>query len=323
MASNIEIKARVSNPAALAERLQNLAGGAARVDAQDDTFFACAHGRLKLRVDGEGRGKLIFYQRPDAAEIKASDFLVSECGDADALRVLLARAYGEQGRVRKLRRVYRVGCCRAHLDRVDGLGDFVELETELAAGETEQAGRQAVADLMAALGIRDEDLIDKAYLDLLAERSKTGVSIALERPDQPDALALIDELDAYQVPLYPAESHHGVDVSVLLQPNAAFAVARDETGQAVGCGAVWCVPEYGELKRMYVRPKCRGKGVARALMDFLEEQAKARGCAAMTLETGIRQHEAIALYRRAGYEFCAPFGSYAEDPNSVFMRKPL
>ncbi|POZ63478.1 GNAT family N-acetyltransferase [Chromobacterium alticapitis] len=176
---------------------------------------------------------------------------------------------------------------------------------------------------MSALDIRDADLIDKAYLELLAERAGSGASIALERADQPEALALIEELDAYQMPLYPAESHHGVEVSVLLQPNVAFAVARDESGQAVGCGAVWCVPEYGELKRMYVRPQCRGKGVARALMDFLEDQAKARGCAAMTLETGIHQHEAIALYRRAGYEFCAPFGSYAVDPNSVFMRKPF
>ncbi|AXE32308.1 GNAT family N-acetyltransferase [Chromobacterium phragmitis] len=150
-----------------------------------------------------------------------------------------------------------------------------------------------------------------------------GLSIRLERPDQPDTLALIDELDAYQKPLYPPESHHGVDVEALLRPEAAFAVVRDENGEAVGCGAVWCAPAYGELKRMYVRPQCRGKGAARALMDFLEAQARARGCAEMALETGIHQREAIGLYQRAGYDFCPPFGDYREDPYSVFMRKPL
>ncbi|WP_239690945.1 GNAT family N-acetyltransferase [Chromobacterium sphagni] len=151
----------------------------------------------------------------------------------------------------------------------------------------------------------------------------SGVRIALERPDQPEVMALIDELDAYQKPLYPAESHHGVDMAALLQPDMAFAVARDGEGRALGCGAVWCTPAFGELKRMFVRPQCRGLGVARALLGLLEAQARARGCAAMALETGIHQHEAIALYQRAGYRFCPPFGAYLADPYSVFMQKPL
>ncbi len=154
-----------------------------------------------------------------------------------------------------------------------------------------------------------------------APSSGPRLTIALERPDQPEVMALIDELDAYQKPLCPEESHHGVDVTALLRPEVAFAVARDETGAAVGCGAVWCTAEYGELKRMFVRPQCRGRGAARSVLAFLERQAQARGCAAMTLETGIHQHEAIALYQRAGYDFCPPFGSYREDPYSVFMRK--
>ncbi len=149
------------------------------------------------------------------------------------------------------------------------------------------------------------------------------VSIRLERPDQPEVIALIDELDAYQKPLYPPECHYGVDVSALLKPDVAFAVIRGEEGAALGCGAVWCGPEFGELKRVFVKPECRGKGAARAVLSFLEEQARARGCAVVMLETGIHQHEAIALYRRAGYDFCPPFGDYREDPHSLFMRKPL
>lgn len=145
--------------------------------------------------------------------------------------------------------------------------------------------------------------------------------IALESPDQPEVLHLIDELDAYQKPLYPAESHHGIDLAALLQPQVLFAVARDDTGRAVGCGAVVVTREHGELKRMYTLPSHRGQGIARSLLGFLETQARARGCTRFALETGCLQPEAIALYARSGYRQCGPFGSYAEDPNSVFMCK--
>ncbi|AAQ60619.1 Ribosomal protein S18 acetylase RimI [Chromobacterium violaceum] len=154
-------------------------------------------------------------------------------------------------------------------------------------------------------------------------RPVSGLSIRLERPDQPEVMALIDELDAYQKPLYPPECHYGVDVSALLKPDVAFAVIRGEEGAALGCGAVCCAAEYGELKRVFVKPESRGMGAARALLSFLEEQARARGCETMMLETGIHQHEAIRLYQRAGYDFCPPFGDYPDDPHSVFMRKAL
>lgn len=146
--------------------------------------------------------------------------------------------------------------------------------------------------------------------------------IAIESPAQPEVLQLIDELDAYQKPLYPPESHHGIDLAALSRPNVVFAVARDGTGQAVACGAVVLEPHYGELKRMYTRPACRGQGIAKALLAFLEAQAAARGVTAFKLETGFRQPEAIALYGRCGYAVGGPFGDYAEDPNSVFMHKP-
>lgn len=147
--------------------------------------------------------------------------------------------------------------------------------------------------------------------------------IALESADQPEVLALIEDLDAYQKPLYPAESHHGIDIAALSEANVLFAVARDEHGHAVGCGAIVLEPDYGELKRMYTRPSHRGRGIARSLLRFLEAQAQARGCRRFMLETGYLQAEALALYERFGYKRRGPFGAYADDPNSVFMDKAM
>jgi putative acetyltransferase len=145
--------------------------------------------------------------------------------------------------------------------------------------------------------------------------------IALEPPDQPDVLQLIAELDAYQTALYPAESNHLLDIASLKQPQVLFAVARDPQGAALGCGAVVLAGEFGELKRMYVPPRFRGQGVAKALMQFLEAEAAQQGCTQLRLETGISQPEALGLYAAAGYQRCGPFGAYADDPLSVFMQK--
>jgi len=147
----------------------------------------------------------------------------------------------------------------------------------------------------------------------------------LEPADQPDVIRLIDELDAYQKPLYPAESHHGIDLAALSRPEVLFAVARDEAGVALGCGAIVLDAPgratFGELKRMYTSPAARGRGIARRLLGLLEHEARARGCVAFALETGKRQPEALALYERSGYRRCGPFGAYVDDPNSIFMRK--
>lgn len=145
--------------------------------------------------------------------------------------------------------------------------------------------------------------------------------IALESPAQLEVAALVEELDAYQIPLYPAESHHGIDLEALSDPSVLFAVARLGTGEAVGCGALVLHAGYGELKRMYTKPAHRGVGIGRGLLSFLEAEALSRGCRRFFLETGYLQQEAIALYERSGYVRCGPFGSYAHDPNSVFMRK--
>jgi putative acetyltransferase len=147
--------------------------------------------------------------------------------------------------------------------------------------------------------------------------------IQLETPDRPDVKHLIAELDAYQTALYPAESNHLLDIASLMLPQVLFAVARDDDGAALGCGALVLSGEHGELKRMYVPPRHRGKGVAKALMQFLEAQASQRGCSVLRLETGIHQPEALGLYAAAGYVRTPPFGAYVDDPLSVFMQKAL
>jgi putative acetyltransferase len=155
------------------------------------------------------------------------------------------------------------------------------------------------------------------------------MQIKLESPNQADVLKLIDDLDNYQKPLYPAESHHGIDINALQAANVLFAVARDVSGQALACGAIVLeqggsnevTANYGELKRMYTEPAARGQGIAKALLRFLENEAILKGTNRFVLETGYLQSEAIGLYQHCGYSLSGPFGNYKEDPNSVFMRK--
>jgi putative acetyltransferase len=149
------------------------------------------------------------------------------------------------------------------------------------------------------------------------------MNIAFETPDQPDIIALIADLDAYQLTLYPPESVYALDMASLKQPNVLFAVARDADGAAVGCGAMVVTPEFAEVKRMYVRPEARGQGLARRVLSMLEQAAAQRGSTLYTLETGPSQPEAIALYERLGYQRCGPYGGYRDDPLSVFMRKQV
>jgi putative acetyltransferase len=147
--------------------------------------------------------------------------------------------------------------------------------------------------------------------------------IALESPDQPEVVALIGELDAYQDTLYPPEARYALDLASLCRPEVLFAVARSADGKAQGCGAVVLGAADGEVKRMYVRPSARGQGAAAQILQALETAARARGCRALMLETGPMQPDAIAFYERQGFTRCGPFGSYPEHPLSVFMGKAL
>jgi len=147
--------------------------------------------------------------------------------------------------------------------------------------------------------------------------------IAFESPDQPDVIALIADLDAYQLTLYPPECVYALDLNALMQSHVRFAVVRDNAGMVAGCAAIVLTPEYGEIKRMYMQPSCRGKGAAKRLLDTLEQAARGAGVARMVLETGPDQPEALGLYERHGFSRCGPYGDYADDPLSVFMQKPL
>ena len=150
-----------------------------------------------------------------------------------------------------------------------------------------------------------------------------AATITAERPDTPDAIALIGELEACLAPLYPNESRHGYSVEKLIAQGVAFFVIRKE-GVPVGCGGIQLYGTvYGELKRMYVRPQFRGLGLAKLMLDYLADYARDRGVGVLRLETGIHQAPAIALYEQAGFRSVPPFGSYKEDPLSVFYEKHI
>jgi putative acetyltransferase len=150
------------------------------------------------------------------------------------------------------------------------------------------------------------------------------ITIVEERPDSADALQLITELDTYLNGLpYPQESRHAFSVDKLLKEGVAFFVTRLD-GQPVGCGGIKMFGnEYGEVKRMYVRPVCRGLGLGKAMLNRLAEYTRERQVSLLRLETGIYQPEAIALYERYGFQRRPPFGEYKVDPMSVYLEKHI
>ena len=158
----------------------------------------------------------------------------------------------------------------------------------------------------------------------------TDTQIQRERPDQPDVVALLDALDTYLASLYPPEANHILDVTALLAPEVRFVVAR-QLGRAVGCGAVRLMPAeaatgdqpYGEIKRMYVAPEQRGQGLGQQLLQALQSDLRDSGVDQALLETGQAQAEAVALYRKLGFEPCTAFGGYPDNGLSVFYRKAL
>ncbi len=169
MPSNIEIKAWAKDLTRKRGLVERLAGNGPTVIRQRDTFFPCASGRLKLRELAEDRGELIAYRRADVAGTKQSDYLLYRTAEPEALRGVLAEALGTGVVVTKTRLLYLVGQTRVHLDDVEGLGAFLELEVVLAEGQAAADGHRIAREIMAALEVREEDLIEGAYADLLAK----------------------------------------------------------------------------------------------------------------------------------------------------------
>src|SRR5690349_17741343 len=148
-------------------------------------------------------------------------------------------------------------------------------------------------------------------------------TITLERPDHPDAILLIDELENELEQFYPDESRHGLSVEQLIELKVAFFMVRQD-GIPAACGGVqFFNGEYGEVKRMYVRPQFRGLGLAKMILERIAEHTRENGIHLLRLETGIHQKDAMALYEKWGFHSIGPFGEYEEDPLSRFYEKQI
>ena len=174
MPTNIEIKARLPDRAAVENILESLGARGPEVLHQEDVFFNNPAGRLKLRTLAPDRGELIYYERADTGGPKASRYEITRTPEPAALRALLTAALGTRGTVRKVRTLYLLGRTRVHLDRVEGLGDYVELEVVLADGDIVEDGTREADALMARLGISEADLVVGAYIDLLVTGTATS-----------------------------------------------------------------------------------------------------------------------------------------------------
>jgi predicted adenylyl cyclase CyaB len=169
MARNIEIKARIQSVEALEPTAAALADQGPFEIWQDDTFFSCASGRIKLRAFSATEGELIYYRRANQAGPKESFYVRSPTSAPDSLREALSLAYGQVGRVRKHRTLYLAGATRIHLDRVEGLGEFLELEVVLPDNASLDSGIAVANELVRKLGISAAQLIEGAYIDLLKQ----------------------------------------------------------------------------------------------------------------------------------------------------------
>ena len=170
MARNIEIKARITSVEELLPKAAAIADKGPIEIIQDDTFFRCESGRLKLRTFSKDEGELIFYRRANQQGPKESFYLRSPTSAPETLLDSLSLAYGQAGRVQKHRTLFLVGRTRVHLDKVEGLGHFMELEVVLEEGETTEVGVKEAHKLMVKLGVEPSQLIEGAYVDLLAQR---------------------------------------------------------------------------------------------------------------------------------------------------------
>ena len=167
MPTNVEIKARVRNPARLKSLAEALALTPSQIILQEDIFFEVPRGRLKLRIFAPNSAELIYYEREDGPGPKESRYSLSQTSEPEALKTVLQKSLGVRGIVRKQRTLYLVGQTRIHLDEVEGLGSFVELEVVLQAHQSHADGDQIARELMVKLEIQDSDLVEQAYIDLL------------------------------------------------------------------------------------------------------------------------------------------------------------
>lgn len=174
MGRNVEIKVRLSGEDGLQELARRLSHLPAEDLRQEDTFFAAPTGRLKLRDFGGSSGELILYERANAEGPKLSSYTIARTPDPIALKCILSATLPVVGVVRKRRRVFLSGQTRIHLDTVDDLGCFLELEVVLRDGQAEEEGTFSAEQLLYSLGIDRSQLVREAYIDLLLAQSRAA-----------------------------------------------------------------------------------------------------------------------------------------------------
>jgi len=168
MRANLEIKARCGDLAAARGVAQRLATRHVGLDQQVDTYFCTRAGRLKLRESSLEGGQLVPYLRPDARGPKRADYQVIPVADTAGLKALLSEMLGVHRVVRKQREIFLHENVRIHLDRVDGLGEFVELEAVFDGSSAAEAEQQGKVDfLMKELDIAPGDLLATSYEGML------------------------------------------------------------------------------------------------------------------------------------------------------------
>ena len=169
MPKNIEIKARIYEPDLTHKIAASLSDQPVKIIQQEDIFFHCDNGRLKLRILSPTSGELIHYQRRDTIGPKASTYHIVVTDNPQQLRAVLAAAYGEKVTVRKSRHLYIVGRTRIHVDKVDEIGDFLEFEVVISKTDALKNGESEARTLMEKFSINSSDLIDVSYADLLTQ----------------------------------------------------------------------------------------------------------------------------------------------------------
>jgi predicted adenylyl cyclase CyaB len=170
MPANIEIKAIVRDFNNLRKKAEALSDTPAQIISQEDTFFKTKRGRLKLRQLGPNHGQLVYYERTNVTGPKRSEYFISDTNEPATLKTTLTAALGVRGIIRKKRTLFLAGQTRIHLDEVEELGKFMELEVVLRQGQSDAEGLAITRDLMDRLGIQEEDLLGGAYLDLLERK---------------------------------------------------------------------------------------------------------------------------------------------------------
>jgi adenylate cyclase len=175
MAKNIEIKARISDVEFCLDTAWSLSGKEPEIIKQEDTFFICERGRLKLRILSPEYGELIFYKREDSTGPKTSEYHISSSHEPYRLLDVLTKAYDIRGRINKIRKLFIVGRTRIHIDQVENLGNFLEFEVVLNEKEKAREGKKEADSLMDTFNIEQDDLISGLYVDLIKKTTDSGL----------------------------------------------------------------------------------------------------------------------------------------------------